>query len=190
MSVAAGARFDLAGMEFGYWKVIESDGRDASRNRMWKCLCVCGTIKSVGGQHLRSGASKSCGCKTAGLRGVRGEKHYAWKGGIDIRGSLAWCGSRLDSLRQGQKRKNGGATIISNAEDVLRLWGESGGDCVACGRKPENSRELHLDHNKTTGVVRGFVCDTCNVAIGMAGESPDRLRAMADYLERTTVRPA
>lgn len=185
MRLADNQKYDLAGKQFGFWKVLEFVGKDGRRNRLWRCQCVCGKIKEVGGQHLRYGASKSCGCKSAGLRGVRGADHYAWKGGVNVRGSLAWCSSRLASLRQGQKRKNGGAVITSVPEDVLRLWNESKGICVACGREPENTRELHLDHNKATGVVRGFVCDTCNVAIGMAGESPERLRAMANYLERT-----
>ena len=186
-------KYDLLGKQFGFWTVLGFVGRDGRRNRLWRCQCICGKIKDVGGQHLRYGASKSCGCKSAGLRGVKGEDHYMWKGGRKNQGSLAWCMSRLGSLKSGQKRPNGGVEIVSTAEDVLRLWEESKGVCVACGRKPESKRQIHLDHNKETGVVRGFVCDTCNVAIGMAGHSPERLRAMADYLERTkdgAVRPA
>lgn len=179
------AKYDLTGKSIGFWTVLGHVGRDGRRNRLWKCQCVCGAVKNVGGQHLRSGASKSCGCKSAGLRGVRGAAHYKWKGGGKNRGSLAWCGKRLDSLKQGQRRPGGGAEIVSTAEEIAALWRQSQGTCVSCGRIPENPREIHLDHSKKTGVVRGFICDTCNVAIGMAGESPERLRLMASYLERS-----
>lgn len=29
---------------------------------MWRCKCDCGNFKNVDGKHLRSGATKSCGC--------------------------------------------------------------------------------------------------------------------------------
>lgn len=52
--------------------------------------------------------------------------------------------------------------------------------CAVCG-KPDG---LVVDHHHGTGVVRGMLCSNCNVALGMAGDDPIRLRAMADYLER------
>jgi hypothetical protein len=177
---------DIApGMTFGFWTVVRFHERTNRRKFLWLCRCVCGLEKPVNGHHLRHSESKSCGCKSAELRApsITGESHYSWKGGGDNRGSLAWCNCRLDSLRQGAKR-HGKAHIISSGEDVKRLWQESLGKCMACGRVPEEARELHLDHNHDTGVVRGFLCDTCNVAIGMAGDSSERLRACADYLDR------
>jgi hypothetical protein len=30
---------------------------------MWRCKCVCGTIKDIKGQRLETGRIKSCGCK-------------------------------------------------------------------------------------------------------------------------------
>jgi hypothetical protein len=174
---------ELMGQTFGAWTVISHAGADCARNRLWLCICACGKEKVVGGQHLRSGASKSCGCKTAGFRGeaLRGSRHYNWKGGGDNPGSEAWANSRLDALRQGVK-KHGGAEIVSTAADVLLLWQESKGECVICRTMPE-PKNFHLDHDKNTGRVRGFLCGCCNVALGMCGDSPDRLRKCADYLE-------
>ena len=48
---------DLSGKRFGRWTAIEYVGRSK-----WRCKCDCGTIKVVQGRHLKSGASKSCGC--------------------------------------------------------------------------------------------------------------------------------
>ena len=53
---------DLTGKRFGHWTVIERDDSIAKKNIYWKCLCDCGTIRSVAGTSLRGGISVSCGC--------------------------------------------------------------------------------------------------------------------------------
>jgi hypothetical protein len=40
-----------------------------------------------------------------------------------------------------------------------------------------------VDHDHTTGQVRGVLCFSCNVAIGHLGDSADRVRRAADYLQ-------
>ena len=60
-----------------------------------------------------------------------------------------------------------------------------GNRCVICGKTPEEEGErLSVDHDHETGRVRGLLCDDCNRAIGMLGESTQRLRSAANYLER------
>jgi hypothetical protein len=61
-----------------------------------------------------------------------------------------------------------------------------GGMCAAC-RGPETRKgRLHLavDHNHTTGKVRGLLCSACNLALGMVEESAERLEALAQYIRR------
>lgn len=54
-------KFDLTGKRFGRLTVVR---KTKNRNglTMWLCKCDCGTEKEVRTTHLRSGASKSCGC--------------------------------------------------------------------------------------------------------------------------------
>jgi hypothetical protein len=61
---------------------------------------------------------------------------------------------------------------------------EQGGLCYICQLPPAKGRRLVPDHDHRTRTVRRLLCRLCNVAIGMAGEDPDRLRRMADYLEQ------
>lgn len=42
---------------------------------------------------------------------------------------------------------------------------------------------LSVDHDHSTGLIRGVICRACNNALGNAKDDPARLRAMADYLE-------
>ena len=54
---------NLTGQIFGRLTVIEPDtGRTTSRRKYWKCLCECGTEKSVSLGNLTSENIKSCGC--------------------------------------------------------------------------------------------------------------------------------
>lgn len=60
--------------------------------------------------------------------------------------------------------------------------------CAICKQTQKRTRngkpvELAVDHNHVTGKLRGLLCHNCNAALGLASDSPERLRAMADYLE-------
>lgn len=57
--------------------------------------------------------------------------------------------------------------------------------CLICNK---GSEKLVVDHDHVTGHIRGLLCNTCNMAIGMLGDSPDRLRQAAMYIESTTRR--
>jgi hypothetical protein len=51
--------------------------------------------------------------------------------------------------------------------------------CQACG----STENLHIDHDHSTGKVRGCLCSNCNLALGHAQDNPDILRKLADYIE-------
>lgn len=59
--------------------------------------------------------------------------------------------------------------------------------CALCPRSL-TVRTAHIDHDhacaRGRGSVRGLLCRACNVALGMFGDSPSRLRGAAAYLER------
>ena len=57
---------DLTGLRFGRLTVLSYAERHpsagGSRSAYWLCKCDCGKEKIVNGNHLKSGAIKSCGC--------------------------------------------------------------------------------------------------------------------------------
>lgn len=67
--------------------------------------------------------------------------------------------------------------------DYDQMLEAQGGGCAICSRTCPTGRSLAVDHCHTTGAVRGLLCADCNRSLGMMGDSPERLRSAAAYLE-------
>lgn len=79
-------------------------------------------------------------------------------------------------------------------EEFDKLFSEQGSVCAGCGttESGQESGEWHIDHDhgccpargKTCGkCIRGILCRACNLTLGNAQDSIERLRGLADYLE-------
>lgn len=53
------------------------------------------------------------------------------------------------------------------------------GICAICDRK---GRPMHLDHCHATGAFRGWLCHTCNLALGHLGDNISGLEKAIAYL--------
>jgi hypothetical protein len=61
---------------------------------------------------------------------------------------------------------------------------ERGNVCDACGLTPRGegrAGKLHVDHNHTTGEVRGLLCTQCNTALGLLKDSEERILCLLSY---------
>lgn len=74
---------------------------------------------------------------------------------------------------------------------VLQLLGEQGGGCAICGSPEPGGRgswTVDHDHSCCPGVktcgscIRGVLCHGCNLMLGHAKDSSERLLAAARYL--------
>lgn len=111
-------RIDLSGQRFKYLVVIERAGVDTTHKTTWLCKCDCGNMAVVTGLNLKSGNSKSCGCK----------KHLK---GLDNPRTIT------DPVRL-QEKKRALGTIKTWRKTILK----NNPICVKCGSK-EN---LHVHH--------------------------------------------
>ena len=97
---------------------------------------------------------------------------------------------KLDPERH-EKRKaysrvrNRAARLGITPDEVSDLLARANGLCEACGNQIKDNRDEHIDHCHATGKIRGVLCGGCNVALGRVQDSPERLRALIGYLERT-----
>lgn len=57
------AKDDLINQHFGRLTVLGDVGKRTGRGRiLWHCLCECGRVTFVRGDHLKNGEIRSCGC--------------------------------------------------------------------------------------------------------------------------------
>jgi hypothetical protein len=72
-------------------------------------------------------------------------------------------------------------------EQLFSLAAVQFGECAICRKDVVGGLGLGkrvVDHNHITGKVRSLLCTQCNAMVGMAGDSPNRLRVAAEYLEK------
>jgi hypothetical protein len=95
--------------------------------------------------------------------------------------------------KQRQKRaKNGGADdakyYARHKEEIrAKLYGLTLDELISLGDKCEvcgDTERLCVDHNHFTGQVRGLLCNRCNAALGMLGDSKDNIINLLNYLTR------
>ena len=103
----------------------------------------------------------------------------------------SWYADNPEAKRRGRMRKYG----LAEGEYEARLEAQ-GGVCFVCSRPETAMRNgvlflLSVDHdheccpggNSCGRCVRGLLCMKCNRVLGLMGDSPGLLRALASYAE-------
>ena len=67
-----------------------------------------------------------------------------------------------------------------SAEVVDQMALDQGYRCLICRRKTK----LCVDHERQSGVIRGLLCNTCNLGLGHFKDNPVLLRGAIRYLMR------
>lgn len=95
---------------------------------------------------------------------------------------------RADHIRSHRLKTEFGIDL----EEYQRLFLTQNGVCDICAKPETEMRSnkvkwMAVDHNHTTGAVRGLLCTACNKMIGLAGDSKDTLAKAIKYLEKHEV---
>jgi hypothetical protein len=78
-------------------------------------------------------------------------------------------------------RKNYGLTL----EQYNEMLEVQGGRCAICGvLQTEVKMTFRVDHDHTTGKVRGLLCHKCNVSLGLMNDNPEILQNAIKYLDK------
>lgn len=67
---------NLTGIKFAQLTVVQYAGRRGA-SHYWTCICDCGTVKDMKGSHVKSGATKSCGCASR-MEDITGKTFDRW----------------------------------------------------------------------------------------------------------------
>lgn len=67
-------RLNLHGRRFGKLTAIRTNGRNASGQLLWECVCACGRYTVTASSNLVRGTTKSCGCLAHAGRDLSGRQ--------------------------------------------------------------------------------------------------------------------
>lgn len=78
-------------------------------------------------------------------------------------------------------------------EDACSVLQEQDGQCAICEKEvsfdaDDRRDKPHVDHDHVTGQFRGLLCLTCNVGLGMLGDSTELLTKAIGYLRTSLQR--
>lgn len=107
---------------------------------------------------------------------------------VEIYGVVGSSERRTRTQKSLQLESNYGITYV----DYLRMFEEQGGVCACCGEQESGIHNrgkeavrltLAVDHDHSTGEVRGLLCTKCNKAIGLLGDNITGVEKALTYLK-------
>jgi Recombination endonuclease VII len=105
----------------------------------------------------------------------RGSAVYAYNPEAQRIASLKWRSAQTTEQKRARNRKSHGTPAPTRPEPAL---------CEVCAHPPRKHPGMCADHDHTTGKFRGWLCHSCNVALGMVRDDVNLLLHLAVYLER------
>jgi hypothetical protein len=95
----------------------------------------------------------------------------------------------VDAMTYGLQRQYQWRNIKDMTADAFaELWTVQKGRCAICQEPLKlGARGVHVDHDHRSRIVRGLLCNSCNVGLGMFKDNPELLIAAIDYLKSNSV---
>jgi hypothetical protein len=130
---------------------------------------------------------------------ARAKARYPSVREANIARARKWREDNLERYQANQRRMRGTpeGKMRQRAGHLMRKFGMTieqyeamleaqGGGCFICGRPLRDDISLHVDHDHSTGKVRGILCFRCNNALADFQENTQLLRKAIGYLAAHT----
>ena len=144
-----------------------------------KICCTCKENKSLDefSKNTKSSDGKQYHCKTCAA--------ISYKNWYEGGGKARTIRTPEQKLRERELKtlREFGLSL----DDYNTILESQGGGCAICGKKENNNRKqkrLPIDHHHESNTVRGILCHSCNLMLGLVKDNPDTLEKGAAYLRR------
>ena len=111
-----------------------------------------------------------------------------YKSSFNKDGLHSWCKLCLKMGIKNAYLKRLYGIDLKKYEEMLFI---QDGGCAICNKKEDTflklyncNKSLAVDHNKTTGKIRGILCENCNRAIGLLKHNTNLLENAINYLNQ------
>ena len=101
--------------------------------------------------------------------------------------SVKWNSKNKRKKKNTHLQKHFGISI----EEYETLFNIQEGKCAICGntestidKRSNMPKMLSVDHDHVTGKIRGLLCQTCNLVLGLFKDSLDKFEKAIVYLEK------
>jgi hypothetical protein len=91
--------------------------------------------------------------------------------------------SNGDKIKKSNKARRLKRDYDISLNDVKSILRDQNNQCPICFSLLDNKKWC-IDHDHKSGKLRGFVCYSCNILLGMAQDNVDTLQNAIEYLER------
>lgn len=88
---------------------------------------------------------------------------------------LKWAHSNFEKRKNADLKRKYDISL----EDYKTMMESQDGKCAICTKKHDS---LHVDHDHSTGKIRGLLCQTCNMALGLMKDNITSLLKAVEYL--------
>jgi len=162
--------------------------------KKWKCKkCGCSDIKQ---KALKRGICKSCNCLRAkeyrDKNPEHSKKYYKDNQESILKKSRERAQYESSILEKNLKKrayysswkaKKKGYMPFSLTEAEYRELIQKHPSCPICGVLFGDGKSYCIDHDHSTGAVRGLLCNACNYMLGCANDNTSILSSGIAYLE-------
>ena len=99
-----------------------------------------------------------------------------------------WRQNNKEKCRQTNWNSRLKMTYGITSDEYNKVLAEQNGCCAICGNpNAEYKRRLHIDHNHSTGKIRGLLCVRCNSGLGNFQENLLLLDKAKEYICKNNV---
>ena len=133
---------------------------------MLKACNVCGVEKNI--SEFYSGRNKCKNCVNAAARKIRVDKPERY--------------ARYKK-RANEYLKESRYGITQEEFDIMLV--DQNNMCKICNTEFKSTKDTHIDHCHDTNIVRGLLCNNCNLALGQFNDNTDNMDNAIRYLQNS-----